>query len=80
MAREPRPHAAPPLDSILDAVGGTPIVRLGRVVPARCAAVYAKLESLNPGGSVKDRIAVSMIEAAERDGALASRGLRARAP
>jgi cysteine synthase A len=66
-----RPRAAPPLESILDAVGGTPVVRLRRVVPPGAAAVLAKLESFNPGGSVKDRIAVSMIEAAERDGRLA---------
>jgi len=66
-----RPRAAPPLETILEAVGGTPVVRLRRVVDAACAAVYAKLESFNPGGSVKDRIAVSMIEAAEREGRLA---------
>jgi cysteine synthase len=66
----PRPRAAPPLESILEAVGGTPVVRLRRVVTPDAAAVYAKLESFNPGGSVKDRIAVSMIEAAERSGRL----------
>jgi cysteine synthase len=70
-AGPPRARAAPPLESILDAVGGTPLVHLRRVVPARGAAVYAKLEAFNPGGSVKDRIAVSMLEAAERDGRLA---------
>jgi cysteine synthase A len=63
--------AAPPIESILDAVGGTPLVRLRRVIAPAGAAVYAKLEALNPGGSVKDRIAASMIEAAERDGRLA---------
>ncbi len=46
------------------------MVRLQRVPPAGSAAVYAKLESFNPGGSVKDRIAVSMVEGAERDGRL----------
>ncbi len=61
---------APPLDSILEAVGGTPLVRLARVPPKRCAAIYAKLEELNPGGSVKDRICLAMIEAAERAGRL----------
>jgi cysteine synthase len=66
----PRRRAGPPLESILEAVGGTPVVRLGRVVEPGGAAVYAKLESLNPGGSVKDRIAVAMIEAAEREGRL----------
>jgi cysteine synthase A len=73
----PRPRAAraaPPLESILDAIGGTPVVRLGRVVPAGAADVYAKLESFNPGGSVKDRIARAMIEAAEREGRLAPGG------
>jgi cysteine synthase A len=70
-SRPPRPRAAPPLESILDAVGGTPVVRLGRVTEPGAAEVYATLESLNPGGSVKDRIAVAMIEAAERDGRLA---------
>ncbi len=66
-----RPRAAPPLESILEAIGGTPVVRLRRVVPADAAAVFAKLESVEPGGSVKDRIALAMIEAAERDGRLA---------
>jgi len=69
-----RPRAAAPLETILDAIGGTPCVRLGRVVPAGAAAVYAKLESFNPGGSVKDRIAASMIEAAAREGRLAPGG------
>jgi cysteine synthase A len=66
-----RPRAGPPFETILEAVGGTPVVRLARVVPTGAADVYAKLESANPGGSVKDRIAVSMIEAAEREGRLA---------
>ncbi|HSD21475.1 MAG TPA: cysteine synthase A [Anaeromyxobacter sp.] len=65
-----RTRAGPPIETILEAVGGTPVVRLARVVPAGAADVYAKLESSNPGGSVKDRIAVSMIEAAEREGRL----------
>jgi cysteine synthase A len=72
--RATRPRAARPLDSILDAVGGTPVVRLRRVVPPGGATVYAKLESFEPGGSVKDRIALAMIEAAERDGRLAPGG------
>src|SRR6201997_5546528 len=49
-------------------VGRTPMVELTRVVPDAPARVFAKLEAFNPGGSVKDRIGVSMIEAAERDG------------
>jgi cysteine synthase A len=57
-------------ESVLDTVGGTPLVRLNRVVPSGGARVLAKMESLNPGGSVKDRIAVAMIEEAERDGRL----------
>jgi cysteine synthase A len=64
-------RAAPPVDTILDAIGGTPVVRLGRVVPPGAAEVFAKLESFNPGGSVKDRIARSMIEAAQASGRLA---------
>ncbi len=56
--------------SVLDLVGGTPLVRLNRVVPAGCAEVVAKLESLNPAGSVKDRIALAMVEEAEERGLL----------
>ncbi len=57
-------------ESILDTVGGTPLVRL-RVVARHCPApVLAKLEFFNPGGSVKDRIGMAMVEAAERDGRL----------
>jgi cysteine synthase len=54
--------------SVLDLVGGTPLVRLNRIPKAGGAAILAKMESLNPGGSVKDRIALSMIEEAERRG------------
>src|ERR1700745_2619772 len=49
-------------------VGRTPMVELTRMLPVAHARLFAKLEALNPGGSVKDRIGVSMIEAAERDG------------
>ena len=52
---------------ILDAIGGTPLVKLQKVVPQGCAEVYAKLEFLNPTGSMKDRFARAVIEAAERD-------------
>ncbi len=69
-----KPRAGPPLESILDAVGATPVVRLRRVVPAGAAAIHAKLESFNPGGSVKDRIAVSMILSAESERRLAPGG------
>jgi cysteine synthase A len=68
--RARRPRAAPPLESILETIGGTPVVRLRRAVPTGAATVLAKLESFEPGGSVKDRIALSMVEAAERDGRL----------
>ena len=58
-------------DSVLDLVGATPLVRLGRVTPEGCAELLGKLESRNPAGSVKDRIALSMVEAAERAGQIA---------
>jgi cysteine synthase A len=57
-------------ESLLELVGRTPVVRLQRIVPPSSADVWAKLESFNPGGSVKDRICLAMIEAAERDGRL----------
>lgn len=57
-------------DNVLDTVGGTPLVRLNRIVPKSGAAVYAKLEWFNPMGSVKDRVAKGMLEAAERKGLL----------
>ncbi|MCI0849594.1 MAG: cysteine synthase A [Chloroflexi bacterium] len=57
-------------DSVLDLVANTPLVRLHRAAPAGAAELLAKLESLNPAGSVKDRIALSMIEDAEARGAL----------
>lgn len=58
------------LPTVLAAVGNTPLVRLGRVVEKGSAEVLLKLEALNPGGSSKDRIAVALIEAAEREGRL----------
>ena len=51
-------------------IGGTPLVLIRTLAPEGGAEVWAKLEGQNPGGSVKDRIAVSMIEAAEREGLL----------
>lgn len=59
-------------DAVVLLVGKTPVVRLQRVVGSSDAAVWAKLEKHNPGGSIKDRIALSMIETAEEDGVLAS--------
>jgi cysteine synthase A len=56
--------------SVLDLIANTPIVRLNRVVPDGAAEILAKVESLNPAGSVKDRIALSMIEDAEARGAI----------
>jgi len=53
---------------ILDLIGGTPLVRLRHLPGDGAADVFAKCEQMNPGGSVKDRIALAMIEAAERDG------------
>jgi len=56
--------------NITELIGGTPLVRLNRVVPEDSAEIYVKLEFQNPGASVKDRIAISMVEAAEREGKL----------
>lgn len=56
--------------SLLELIGNTPIVQLHRLVDADSAAVWAKLETYNPGGSVKDRICLNMIEQAEREGKL----------
>src|ERR1700760_2866804 len=56
--------------TVLDLVGATPIVRLDRISRDVPGTILAKLEYLNPGGSVKDRIGLPMIEAAERDGLL----------
>jgi cystathionine beta-synthase len=57
-------------DSILDTVGDTPLVRLSRLCPGLATPIAAKVEVFNPGGSIKDRVAIAMIEAAERDGRL----------
>ena len=57
-------------DSITDLVGRTPLVRLARIDDGTGARILGKLESFNPAGSVKDRIGLAMIEAAERDGKL----------
>ena len=57
-------------DNIVEAIGRTPLVRLNRLPGEGAASIYGKLESFNPGGSVKDRIAAAMVETAERDGRL----------
>ncbi|MFR1979182.1 MAG: pyridoxal-phosphate dependent enzyme, partial [Lactobacillus acidophilus] len=61
-------------NSVTELVGNTPLLKLNRVVPEDAADVYVKLEFENPAGSVKDRIALAMIEKAERDGKLKKGG------
>lgn len=56
------------VQSVTDLIGDTPLVRLNRLVPEGSAEIYVKLEYQNPGASVKDRIAISMIEVAEAEG------------
>lgn len=58
------------LDSILNTIGGTPLVKLNKLLPHGSAQILMKIESFNPGGSVKDRIALNMIEDAEKKGLL----------
>ncbi|AYC30678.1 cysteine synthase A [Paenisporosarcina cavernae] len=57
-------------NSVVDLIGKTPIVKLNRVTGPEDAEIYVKLEYFNPGSSVKDRIAIAMIESGERDGKL----------
>jgi cysteinyl-tRNA synthetase len=57
-------------NDILELIGHTPMVRLNRLNPNKKVNIWAKMESFNPGGSVKDRIALSMVEAAEKKGVL----------
>jgi cystathionine beta-synthase len=64
-----------PYESVLDTIGWTPLIRLHRVSAGIRTPVYAKAEFFNPGGSVKDRIGLAMIEAAEREGRLKPGGL-----
>ncbi len=58
------------VQNVTDLIGDTPLVRLNRLVPEDYAEIYVKLEYQNPGASVKDRIAISMIEVAEQEGLL----------
>jgi cysteine synthase A len=67
-----RPRVA---DDITELVGQTPMLRLTRLVPSTSADVFAKLEYLNPGGSVKDRAAIGIIRNAEREGRLKKGGV-----
>jgi cystathionine beta-synthase len=62
-----QPHIA---ESILDTIGDTPLVRLSRIGSGLTPQLVAKLEVFNPGGSIKDRVAVALVDAAERDGRL----------
>ncbi|MGA7836909.1 MAG: pyridoxal-phosphate dependent enzyme, partial [Ignavibacteriaceae bacterium] len=55
-------------ESILDAIGNTPLIKLNKLNKGLKPQIFAKLESSNPGGSVKDRIGLSMLESAEKDG------------
>ena len=57
-------------DNILETIGNTPMVRINRLCPNHQVNIYAKLEGFNPTGSIKDRIALRMIERAEREGVL----------
>ena len=68
-ARHPEPY-----DSVLDLIGWTPLVRLNSVTDGARTPVYVKCEFMGPGGSVKDRIGLAMIHAAEADGSLAPGG------
>jgi cystathionine beta-synthase len=65
MAKPPNVH-----DSILGAIGSTPMIKLHRVIGDIPATVYAKVETFNPGNSIKDRMAIKMVEDAERQGLL----------
>jgi cystathionine beta-synthase len=64
-----RPHPKP-YDDVLQTIGWTPLIRVNRVTDGARTPLYLKAESFNPGGSVKDRIGVALIEAAEKEGRL----------
>ena len=64
------PRSLPVVSSLLDLVGNTPLVELTRISPKSTVKIYAKLEGQNPTGSIKDRVAKAMIEAAEASGEL----------
>ncbi len=66
----PRARTEPVLDSVLDAIGGTPVVRLSRLFPQPGIEVLAKLEMMNPGGSMKDRSAAYIISSGLADGSI----------
>lgn len=62
------------VENVLELIGNTPLVKLGRITGGTGADIYAKLEFYNPGGSVKDRIALAMVEDAEKQGLLSEGG------
>ena len=64
------PPLSPPVDSVLDLIGRTPMIRIRKLNPNPRVTLYAKLEGFNPTGSIKDRVALKMIEQAEREGTL----------
>ena len=70
-----KPQHLEPYASVLDTIGWTPLIRLGRVAAGLRAPVFGKAEYVNPGGSVKDRIGLAIIEAAERAGELRPGGI-----
>ena len=57
-------------NNILETIGNTPLVKLNKIVKDLPCTVYAKVETVNPGNSIKDRMAIKMIEDAEKDGRL----------
>jgi cystathionine beta-synthase len=69
------PRSDRPFANVLETIGWTPLIRLNRVTDGARSPVFAKAEFFNPGGSVKDRIGLAMIEAAERDGRLKPGGV-----
>jgi cystathionine beta-synthase len=72
---EVSPRNTRPFANVLETIGWTPLIRLNRVTDGTVTPVYAKAEFFNPGGSVKDRIGLAMIEAAEREGRLKPGGV-----
>src|SRR5690606_33308151 len=66
----PLPRNATPYDDVLGTIGCTPLIRLKRVTRGIATPVYGKADFFNPGGSVKDRIGLPIIEQAEREGRL----------
>ena len=64
------PRNTRPFENVLETIGWTPLIRLSRITRGLATPVYAKAEFFNPGGSVKDRIGLPIIERAERAGEL----------